>query len=238
MTANEIYTLALEYMKMDMQPRQSNWQNLTFNAFLGDLNRAQERVAQMSRYVKRGIVLTVTADQGEYAYEGAHISRKLLVPHVVYRTNADGDEYPLYDHEWLPAVTNYNDFATIYPNWANQPSGQVRMAVAMPEDTLLLFPAPDTDEAADSTFRIEGHCLPIDLVNTNSVPELPSHMHKIIAKQAVLISAEAFMTEGNAFARADKYEKDVKDACKAEATRTARQQLDPSPRNRIFPGRV
>lgn len=164
--------------------------NESFDAgVVGYLNEAMAELAETAWLTDPQVNLTLTAGVGLYPFDSSAFSARVLTPYSVVvggrrLTNASGAEYAL----WSLA-----ELTRAYPTWTDDPAGETVRAVSL-GDALLLHPKPAANGVALVDARVAPP--PLDVVQPDASPALPTRLHPAIAGLAVYRSCLPYAQSG------------------------------------------
>lgn len=153
------------------------------------------------------ITLNLVADQAEYNLRDVAtpvVSRKVLVPHVVYIAGN-----PLYGYGGTPGVYGIGQLQHERKTYLTETSGTPTIAAFFNQSKLWLSPPPST---VGTNNYIAGTYLPADMVNDNDVPDIPEELHEAIAYSAAVKAALPSLTEGEQWQKVAAYNAEWGDA--------------------------
>lgn len=184
MTTAELIDRFRSIASYDLDPIGGTSGDLTDSEVVSYLNEAMDELARECELQGISIAFTPTAGVQSYDMQGAAFAKRML---SIERLFVNGIEY-----DYLP-IAQLDDE---YTGWRAVGNGKLIRWTLGAFDSLMLYPAPDSTEAA-KTWRVDGMILPAKLSasSPSATPEVPHSLHPHIAAYGVFKASYTQATE-------------------------------------------
>lgn len=204
MTTQELIDRFRAVAEYDLDPIGGTSDTLTDSQVVGFLNEAMDDLARECELQGVSVAFTPSTGVQTYSLQGSAFANRML---SIERLFVAGNEIEF---------RSIHELDDDYAGWRGVANGQLNFWTFGAADKLMLYPAPDSTEAA-KTWRVDGMVLPnaLSASSLSASPDTPSSLHPHIASYGVYKASLTQVTEGQQQARLQ--------AIRDEAFREARE---------------
>lgn len=197
MTLQQLIDLKISFQQLDLDDRDGTAP--TTAQQVASVNWAIRAISRLIFQYDPSIAFTPIADQDGYDLRGTAFSRKILRPYLVVingnplRT-ANGDDYGFW---------TLTEFEKIAPGWRTLTSG-IPFRAAYQGTRLWLNPKPTADVVTAAGCYVAGQYMAADMTVSDLAlsPDIPEELHECLAFFAAAKASLPFLTEQEAWQRA------------------------------------